>query len=412
MKSNFIFSENILEKCFEKKYYDIFISQIDLKIRLSSMNVFDLSSDRKRKNNSQISNLLPLVKVNEIKREPFHLTLNSKNDSNDAISFDYVISKFNPAKSENGILQLPGKWSVGLSSFLMNSELISLKKISRNSVGFLYLVIKLEGVKAFALPINYYQHKLYTRSESVHYANLCLSRTWLNLCHSNDKGINEVGCFFISNIFCFYENKAIDSYIYIKSIGSGLKENWKLFLKLFDTYRKDGKSNSVECIEVYTSSELISFFGGFTIPKEIEDYSSDWNEYYDGLRITKRVMVIPYPQKSENINLRAEILQPMLLPLSINFLTNILNSEPSAVVNITDKQFARFQLLTTIPLNNDLWWQNSSNISYFATNIKFRELPSDSRIERISVSLTDSYSEKLLSLNVGSSIITLEFLPT
>ena len=123
-------------------------------------------------------------------------------------------------------------------------------------------------------------------------------------------------------------------------------------------------------------------------------------------------MVIPYPQKSENINLRAEILQPMLLPLSINFLTNILNSEPSAVVNITDKQFARFQLLTTIPLNNDLRWQNSSNISYFATNIKFRELPSDSRIERISVSLTDSYSEKLLSLNVGSSIITLEFLPT
>ena len=124
-------------------------------------------------------------------------------------------------------------------------------------------------------------------------------------------------------------------------------------------------------------------------------------------------MIIPYPKTAtKNINLRAEILQPNLLPLSINLLTNILNSEPSAIVNITEKQFARFQLLTTIPLNNDLLSQNLSNISYFASTIKFRELPSDSRIERISISLTDSYNEKLLSLNVGSSIITLEFLPT
>ena len=153
------------------------------------MNVFENSSLKKR-NNNQIANLLPLVKVNEIKREPFHLTLNSKTASNDPVSFDYIISKFNPSKSENGILQLPGRWSVGLSSFLMNSELISFKKISRNSVGFLYLVIKLTGKeKAFALPINYYQHKLYTRSESVRYANLCLNKTWLNLCHTNEKGI-------------------------------------------------------------------------------------------------------------------------------------------------------------------------------------------------------------------------------
>ena len=124
-------------------------------------------------------------------------------------------------------------------------------------------------------------------------------------------------------------------------------------------------------------------------------------------------MIIPYPKTAtKNIHLRAEILQPNLLPLSINLLTNILNSEPSAIVNITEKQFARFQLLTTIPLNNDLLSQNLSNISYFASTIKFRELPSDSRIERISISLTDSYNEKLLSLNVGSSIITLEFLPT
>ena len=125
-------------------------------------------------------------------------------------------------------------------------------------------------------------------------------------------------------------------------------------------------------------------------------------------------MVVPYPKAKvgKSINLRADLLQPYLLPLSINLLTNILNSEPSAVVNITDKQFARFQLLSTIPLNNDLLAQNFSNISYIAPIVKFRELPSDSRIERISISLTDSYSEKLLSLNVGSSIMTLEFIPT
>ena len=105
------------------------------------MNVFENFSIKKR-NNNQISDLISLVKVNEIKREPFHLTLNSKASSNDPVSFDYIVSKFNPDKSENGILQLPGKWSVGLSSFLMSSELISFKKISRNSVGFLYLVIK------------------------------------------------------------------------------------------------------------------------------------------------------------------------------------------------------------------------------------------------------------------------------
>ena len=299
----------------------------------------------------------------------------------------------------------------------MSSELISFKKISRNSVGFLYLVIKLaDKNKSFALPINYYEHKLYTRSESVRYANLCLSRTWLNLCHANEKGINEVGCFFTSNIFCFYENKSIDDYVYIKSIAdkNEAAHNWSLFLKLFNTYRKDKKKDSIECIEIFASSELVSFFGGFTIPNEIENYPGDYNEYFDGLQITKRVMVVPYPKAKvgKSINLRADLLQPYLLPLSINLLTNILNSEPSAVVNITDKQFARFQLLSTIPLNNDLLAQNFSNISYIAPIVKFRELPSDSRIERISISLTDSYSEKLLSLNVGSSIMTLEFIPT
>lgn len=380
------------------------------------MNVFENFSIKKR-NNNQISDLISLVKVNEIKREPFHLTLNSKASSNDPVSFDYIVSKFNPDKSENGILQLPGKWSVGLSSFLMSSELISFKKISRNSVGFLYLVIKLaDKNKSFALPINYYEHKLYTRSESVRYANLCLSRTWLNLCHANEKGINEVGCFFTSNIFCFYENKSIDDYVYIKSIAdkNEAAHNWSLFLKLFNTYRKDKKKDSIECIEIFASSELVSFFGGFTIPNEIENYPGDYNEYFDGLQITKRVMVVPYPKAKvgKSINLRADLLQPYLLPLSINLLTNILNSEPSAVVNITDKQFARFQLLSTIPLNNDLLAQNFSNISYIAPIVKFRELPSDSRIERISISLTDSYSEKLLSLNVGSSIMTLEFIPT
>ena len=379
------------------------------------MDVFNSSLSRKRKK-IEAKNLVSLIKSPELRRESFHLNLSSKITNEDAVLFNYVISDFNPPKSENGVLSLPGKWCVGVSKFLMNNELISFKKLSSKSVGLIYISIKLDGdEKGQALAIRYYEHRLYSRSEAVKHANESLAKSWLDICYPNSEGVNEVGDFFISNIFCFFENVYTDDYIYLKCIGNNSiinKKNWEIFEKLFAAYHKNRKKTNIERIEVYASNELCDFLGGFDV-LPIEDWGGDFHLYYEDVKITKRLAVVPLPKKSDNISIRAESIQPRLLPLSINLLTNILNAERSTIVNLAEQNFGRFQLLANIELPPNLFSSNSPSIGYSASSdIKFRELPIDSRIERISIGLTDAYNEKLLSLNVGHSFITLEFVPT
>ena len=357
------------------------------------------------------ASLIYSITPNTGTRDPFQLDLSSKDQ--DAVGFNYIVSESNPKKSENGVLSLPGRWKVGISKFTMNNELITFKKIGAHSIGFLYLLVKLKNVKSIVLPITYFEHKLYGKNEVVNFANESLKNAWNKLCTLNSEGINEVGNVFISTIFCFFINQN-DDYAYMKSLGNEMKsakETWKLFTKIFNKFRKKQyATGDLLHIEVFSSNELISFLGDFNLPLEIENYQSDgeYFEKFDGVIISKRIGVLPFPGK--NLSIRANFLQPRLLPLSLNILTNILSDEKLTVVNLSDQQFERFQLLANIPLDT-LRSQNSSAINYFPTEINFKDLPIDASVSHISIYITDTYSEKLISLNTGNTFLTLHFTP-
>ena len=379
------------------------------------MNIFSNSSDKKRRK-IEDENLTSLIKAPKLKREAFHLNLSSKITKEDAVLFNYTISDFNPPKSENGVMSLPEKWRVGVSKFIINNEIITFKKLQDKSVGLVYIALYIDGQETpIALPTKYFQHKLYTRSEGVEFANSSLKNIWLDVCNPNEKGINEVGSFFISNIFSFFENVFIDDYIYIKYIGneSNLdKKNWEIFQKLFQNYYKSENKKEITQLEIYISNELSDFFGNLDPPSIIDSSGGDSHIIYQGIKITKRIGIIPLPQKSPTTSVRALYLQPKILPLSINLLTNILNGENSTIVPLNEQVFTKFQLLSNFSLPINFYLGKTPCISFSTNDIDFRELPINSRIEKISIALTDAFNEKLLSLNVGHTFLTLEFIPT
>ncbi len=378
----------------------------------------DFSSKKRKLDNSS---LIPLIQGNRVKREPFSLNLSSKSHSSssneDAVGFNYIISQHNPTQSENGSLQLPGNWEVGISKFLMTNEIISFKKVNKNSVGFLYIVIKQKGKEGIPLPIIYYKHKLYDKISGVRYANKKLGDVWLKVCNPNEKGRNIVGEYFTSSLFNIFLSE-VDDYIYIKSLGNKTttsRNTWGLFKNLFTKFSK----NSVEKLElenvyIYASYELINFWGGFTVPSVIENFNTgkDFNEVYEGVTLTKKISVIPYPDeesKEISMSIRAENLQALVQPLGLNILTNILGQEQARVVNISDRTFARFQVICSIPLNQID--STLPGITYIPSEVSYKTLPSDCRIDKIAIFISDTANEKLISLNTGETFLTLEFLP-
>ena len=378
----------------------------------------EFSAKRRKLENSA---LIPMIQGNGVKREAFSLNLSSKSHSSasneDAVGFNYVISKHNPAQSENGSLQLPGNWEVGITKFLMTNEIISFKKVNKNSVGFLYIVVKPRGKKGIALPIIYYEHKLYDKVSGVEYANRKLRDVWLKICNPNEKGRNIVGEYFTSSLFNVFLSE-VDDYIYIKSLGNKTptsKNAWTLFQNLFQKFAKKSLENfELENVYIYASYELLNFWGGFTFPSIIESFDTgeDFNEVYDGVTLTKKISVIPYPDeenKTISMSIRAENLQALVQPLGLNILTNILGQEQTRVVNISDRTFARFQVICSIPLNQID--STLPGITYIPSEVSYKKLPSDCRIDKIAIFISDTANEKLISLNTGETFLTLEFLP-
>ena len=224
-----------------------------------------------------------------------------------------------------------------------------------------------------------------------------------------------MGSFFISNIFSFFENVFTDDYIYLKYIGNETplnKKKWIFFQKLFQNYYKFENKKQITQLEIYISTELSDFFGNLEAPPIIDSSAGESHTFYEGIKITKGIGIIPLPEKSSNISIRALYLQPKTLPLSINLLTNILNGENSTIVSLNEQSFGKFQLLSNISLPTNFYLGKTPCIGFSTNDIKFRELPINSRIEKISIALTDAFNEKLLSLNVGHTFLTLEFVPT
>ena len=381
-----------------------------------------MSTMFKKRKNDNYSSLVPLIQTSTLKREPFTLNISSSGISTpgqDSVGFTYVIAQHNPDVSTNGSIKLPGTWQCGISNFIINNELISFKKIADRSIGLLYLVVKESGTSsARVLPIIYFEHALYSKNEAVNYANKKLEEIWLHLCYPcSDSGINLVGQVFATTIFRFHES-SVDDYIYIKSLGSTHadknKKAWNLFKDLFAEYRKTPGS-TLEYISVFTSTELLKFYGTFKIPKEVEGFKEDrdFHEKFEGVRITERIAVVPFPGKgvsSSCVSIRATNIVPFMKPLGLNILTNILGQDKTTIVNITDRTFARFKLLGSIPLQT--FARDLPGISYSPSEILYKNLPSDCRIDEISIYITDTQSQRLISLNTGDSYISLEFVPT
>ena len=365
------------------------------------------------------TSLVPLIQTSTLKREQFTLNISSTDISlpgEDSVGFTYIVSQHNPDASTNGSIKLPGAWQCGVSNFTMNNELISFKKIGDHSIGLLYLLVKeTNATGPKVMPIIYFEHVLYSKEEAVNYANKKLKEIWLKLCNPCESGVNIVGETFVTTLFRFYES-AVDGYIYLKSLGTTTvhenKETWELFRKLFDHYRIKAGS-PLEYISLYASTELLDFYGSFKIPKEVENFNEygDYCEKYEGVKITERIAVIPFPSKSQKdcVSVRAEKIIPHLNPLGLNILTNILGQDKTTIVTISDRTFARFKLLGSIPLQG--LTREQPSISYTPSEILYKNLPSDSRIDEICIYITDTQSQRLISVHTGNTYISLHFVP-
>ena len=92
-------------------------------------------------------------------------------------------------------------------------------------------------------------------------------------------------------------------------------------------------------------------------------------------------------------------------PISLNVFCNILPGQSTHLFS----EIVSLQLLDQIPLTK--YDQLSPAISYFPSKIAYKKLPENSKINHISLAVTDSLEGKLININHWSMIVTLSFKP-
>ena len=234
----------------------------------------------------------------------------------------------------------------------------------------------------------------------------------MKLCHTNFRGINVVGEVFSTTIFSFYLDKLTNS-AHILSIVNVLKSDdqktWKLFLKIFNVFRKS--KDNIEKIEIFISEELSLFLGGFQIPSEILNYRSDEDltEYdKNSLMLDMRCGLIPcsFPShsKENTIDFVAKCKTQYIKPQFISIYTNIPLSDRVSEKIINGDVY---QLLHQIPLKR--FHKNSPNsIEYFPKNILYKNLSQNSKMDMIEVLLLNSETGELINL-IDNFIVNLCF---
>ena len=238
----------------------------------------------------------------------------------------------------------------------------------------------------------------------------------MSVCNLNINGLNIVGNVFNSIIFAIIADK-IDRNVHILSIGNKSeisKKNWELFIKLFNAFRKASgpDQKKLERIEIFISSELNNFLGGFYIPDAISDFESDndLTTFENGIATCHRIAIIPFPKPSKYINIKNINNKSNISPTALNILCNILpcNREDRTIKTPTS-EYVSLQLLDQIPLSN--YNLLSPAIQYFPTKITYKKLPENCKINHLYLALTNVIENELVNIYRGTVIYTLNFKP-
>lgn len=360
---------------------------------------------------------LNIIPNNITQKEPFQIEISSSAEEVNSAFTKYDITQNNPYPSQNGQLNFPGKWLVGVSKCTI-SNVLSSWKMSKNvpSTSFVKIGVKFENSKTIEIGTKYFENRLYTKTEAVVSLNNFLSEIWLSVCNLNINGLNIVGNVFNSIIFAIIADK-IDRNVRILSIGNKSeisKKNWELFIKLFNAFRKASgpDQKKLERIEIFISSELNNFLGGFYIPDAISDFESDndLTTFENGIATCHRIAIIPFPKPSKYINIKNINNKSNISPTALNILCNILpcNREDRTIKTPTS-EYVSLQLLDQIPLSN--YNLLSPAIQYFPTKITYKKLPENCKINHLYLALTNVIENELVNIYRGTVIYTLNFKP-
>lgn len=360
---------------------------------------------------------LNIIPNNITQKEPFQIEISSSAEEINSAFTKYDITQNHPYPSQNGQLNFPGKWLVGVSKCTI-SNVLSSWKMSKNvpSTSFVKIGVKFENSKTIEIGTKYFENRLYTKTEAVVSLNNFLSEIWLSVCNLNINGLNIVGNVFNSIIFAIIADK-IDRNVRILSIGNKSeisKKNWELFIKLFNAFRKASgpDQKKLERIEIFISSELNNFLGGFYIPDAISDFESDndLTTFENGIATCHRIAIIPFPKPSKYINIKNINNKSNISPTALNILCNILpcNREDRTIKTPTS-EYVSLQLLDQIPLSN--YNLLSPAIQYFPTKITYKKLPENCKINHLYLALTNVIENELVNIYRGTVIYTLNFKP-
>ena len=317
---------------------------------------------------------------------------------------------------ENGQLRLEDRWLVGIDKCIVPNVFSSWKKSDnpkRPSTGFVKLGLKFSQVETREIGVRFFENRLYSKFETITRLNEYLMQIWLNVCKLNSEGHNTVGLFFNSNILSVKRSN-ITGDVYILANGNKSvvsKNNWEIFKKLFNTFKKEEYSKlEIERVEVFISSELSEKLGNFPIPVEIRNFISDVDltDYSNDGAISIRIAVFPPSRAIQtDISLKNIVNKPNKSPSSLNILINIL---PNINSNIVDTPIGRISLskIAQIPLKScDLM----SALDYSPTKVLYHPLPINCVIDSLILAITNSEDGKLVNIEHNASFITLTFKP-
>ena len=362
---------------------------------------------------------LNIIPNNVTQKESFEIEISSSAEEVNPAFTKYDIAQNHPYPSQNGQLNFPGKWLVGVSKCTI-SNVLSSWKMSKNvpSMAFVKIGVKFENSKTIEIGTKYFENRLYTKTEAVVILNNFLSEIWLSVCNLNINGLNIVGNVFNSIIFAIIIDK-IDRNVSILSIGNKSeisKKSWELFSKLFNAFRKTSGPNDqkkLERIEIFISSELNNFLGGFYIPDEVSNFESDndLTTFENGVATCHRIAIIPFPKTSKCINIKNIINKSNVSPTALNILCNILpRNREDRTVKTPASEYVSLQLLDQIPLSN--YNLLTPAIQYFPTKITYKKLPENCKINHLYLALTNVVENELVNIYRGTVIYTLNFKPS